>query len=122
MSAEDIIGLMSIILCQIMEHLRPKTVNPLAIFVLSILLILCHPNISQKFYHEIGEDLLSTEHKIRTDKCCFGRKLCQIMGQIWPKTGNPLDFFVCLYFINIMSYIVVMDHRTFKIKNIQNSN
>ena len=38
-SAEIIGGLVSITLCQIMEHIRPKTGNPLEMFVLYILLI-----------------------------------------------------------------------------------
>ena len=53
--APHIGGLESITLFQIMEQLRPKTGNSLATFVLSILLILCHPNILNKFYHRIGE-------------------------------------------------------------------
>ena len=54
---------------QLMEQLRPKTGNPLAIFVLYILLILCHPNISNKFYHGIEEYQLSSQHKIMTVEC-----------------------------------------------------
>ena len=42
------------------------------------------------------------------------------MENLRPKTGNPLEFFVYLYFINIMSSVVVLDHiyilntKTFK--------
>ena len=54
LSTEHIRGLSSISLCQLMELLRPKTCDSLAIFFLSILLILCLPNISNKFYHGTG--------------------------------------------------------------------
>ena len=65
MSTEHIVGLFSITLCQLMEQLCPKTENILAIF-LSILLILCLPNVSNKLYHGTGEDQLSAKHKIGT--------------------------------------------------------
>ena len=52
-----------------MEHIRPKTGNPLEFFwFLSILLILCLPNVSKILYHGTGEDKLSAQHKIRTGK------------------------------------------------------
>ena len=54
LSAEHIGGLVSVELCQIMEQLRPKTGNPLASFVLFILLIRCIPNVSNKLYHGTG--------------------------------------------------------------------
>ena len=44
------------------------------------------------------------------------------MDQLRPKTWNPLNYFVYIYVINIVSSIVVMDHsifwnaKTFKIK------
>ena len=47
---------MSITVFQFVEQLRPKTGNPLEILFLSILLILCLPNISKKLYHGTGED------------------------------------------------------------------
>ena len=62
-SAEHIGGLVIITLCHLMEQLRPKIGNPLAILVLFILLILCLPNISNKFYHGTGGDQLSAQQK-----------------------------------------------------------
>ena len=50
---------MSITLCQIMEQLRPKTGNSLEMFLFSILLIVCHPNVSNKLYRGEGEYQLS---------------------------------------------------------------
>ena len=35
------------------------------------------------------------------------------MDQLRPKMGNPLDFFAYLNFINIMSSVIVPDHRFF---------
>ena len=50
------------------------------------------------------------------------RTLCQLMDQIRPKTENPFTVYT-LYFINIMSYVVVMAYILFlKYKNIQNTN
>ena len=72
MYVERIGGLMSITFCQIMEQLRPKIGNPLAIFVITILSILCHPNISKKLYNGTGEDQLSAQHKRRTGECFLG--------------------------------------------------
>ena len=46
-----------------MEQLLPKTGDPLETFFVSILLILCHPNISNKLYHGTGEDQLSAQQK-----------------------------------------------------------
>ena len=48
-----------------MEHLWPKTGNPLAIvFGFSIfLLILCLPNVSNKYYHITVSDKFSAQHK-----------------------------------------------------------
>ena len=57
---------MSITLYQLMDQIRTKTGNLLAIFVMSILLILYLPNVSNKFYHGTKEDQFSAQHKIRT--------------------------------------------------------
>ena len=62
-SAEQIGVLVSITLCHLMDHLWPKTGNPLEIFVLYILLILCLPNFSNKLYRGRGEDQLSAQKK-----------------------------------------------------------
>ena len=51
-----------------MEKLCPKTGNPLKKNI-SILLILCLPNVSNKLYHGTGEDQLSAQHKISTGDC-----------------------------------------------------
>ena len=54
---------------ELMDQLRPRTGNPLEIFVLLVLLMLCHPNISDKFYRGTVEDQLSVKHKGRTGEC-----------------------------------------------------
>ena len=88
MSAEHIGGLVSITLCQIMEQIRPKTENPLEIFVLSVLLILCLTNLSNNLYHGTGGDKLSakgynhdhSQSDIRIFfKACFALFLFQIL-------------------------------------------
>ena len=45
-----------------MEPLRPTTGNTLGGF-LFILLILCLPNVSNKYYHDTGADQFSAQHK-----------------------------------------------------------
>ena len=62
---------MGITLCWIMGQLRPKTGNPLAIFVLSIFLIVCITNVSKKVYYSTEEYQLSVQHKISTGECCL---------------------------------------------------
>ena len=104
---------MVITMCHIMEHLWPKTGNPLEIFVLCILLILCHPSISKKFYHGTGEYQLSAQHKISTGECCLEEHCVSSWISYGLKQGIPWHFLVYLYFINIMSSVVVMDHRMF---------
>ena len=48
--------------CHLVEQLRPTTGNPLGGF-LCILLILCLPNVSNKYYHDTGADQFSAQHK-----------------------------------------------------------
>ena len=49
----------------IIEQVRPKTENPLAIFwFLYILLILCLTNVSKKYYHDTGSDQLYAQQKV----------------------------------------------------------
>ena len=62
--AEHILVLVSIKFCQLVDQLRTKMENPLAIFSLC-LLILCLPNVSNKLYRVIGEDRLSIKYKVR---------------------------------------------------------
>ena len=66
LSADQIGGLVSITLCQLMDQLFTKTGNTLAIFVLYFLLILCLTNISNKLYHGTVGDQLSPQHKRKT--------------------------------------------------------
>ena len=110
---------MSITFCQLIDQIRPKTGNPLAMFFLSILLILFHPNISNKLYNGTGEDQLSAQHKIRTGECCLGETCVRSWSRYDLKRGIPWHFFVYLYFIQIMSSAVVLYHtkntKTFKI-------
>ena len=56
-------------MCHIMYQLRPKTGNPLAIFFLYILLVLCIPNVSNKLYRGTVGDQLSAQHKRSTGDC-----------------------------------------------------
>ena len=69
MYAEHTGGLVSTTLCHLIDNIYPKPVNPLAISPLFILLILCLTNVSNKFYHGIGGDQLSAQHKIRNGEC-----------------------------------------------------
>ena len=84
-----------------MEQLRLKTGNPLAILFISVLLILCHPNVLNKLYHDTGEDQLSSQQKICTGEY-FLEEHCVIS---WSRYGLkrviPWHFLVYLYFINM---------------------
>ena len=91
---------MSITLCQLTDQLQPKTGSPFAIFVLSILLILYHPDISNKFYYGTGKYQLNAQNKISTDECCFGEHCVRLWSSYGPKQGIPWHFFVSIYFIN----------------------
>ena len=87
------------LLCHLMEHLRPKTGNHLGFFLfLYILLISCLPNVSNKTYPGTGENQFSAEQI----GGLVSITLCQLMEQVQPKTGNPFVIF-SLCFINIMS-------------------
>ena len=99
-------------LCQLTEQIRPRMGNPLAfIWFISILLILCLPNVSNKYYHGTGSD---QEWWVLP-----GRKLSHIMEHLWTKTGNPLAF-CCLslfyyYCVLIMFQKHMMYYYCFKI-------
>ena len=54
--------MVSITVYQLMEQLQHKMENSLAFF-LSILLILCLTNVSNKFYHDTGEYQWYPKHK-----------------------------------------------------------
>ena len=95
MSAEYVGGLVIITLCHLRDQIRPKTENPLAFFSLSILLMLCIPNVSFFLNHGTGEYQLSAQHKIITVECCLGEH-CVISWSIYSlKRGIPWHFF-CL--------------------------
>ena len=94
---------MSITLCNLMNQQRHKTGNPLAMFVLYILLISCLPNISNKLYHVTGEYQLSAQHKISTGDCCLGEHFVNSWSSYGLKRGITWNFFVYLYFVDIMS-------------------
>ena len=94
---------MSITSFQIMEQLQPKTGNNLAMFVLYILLILRLTNISNKFYHDKKEYQLSAQHKRRTGDCFLEEHCVSSWTNYGLKRGITWNFFVYLYFINIMS-------------------
>ena len=81
---------------QIMEHIRPKTGNPLEIsFCFSLFFsILCLTNFSKHSYHDTEEYQLSAQHE-RVLVSVFGSTKCQLMDQLCPKMGNPLTIFIC---------------------------
>ena len=103
MSSEQIRGLVSIKLCQLMDQLRSKTGNYLAIFVLSILSISCLPKISKKFYHVTGRDQLSAQHKRRTGNCCLGEYWIRSWSSNSLKLGIPWHFlFISILLISCL--------------------
>ena len=102
--AEHIRGLASITFCQIMEKLRHKTGNSLAMFVLCISLLSCIHYISNKFYHGTGEDQLYTKHRRSTCECCLGEYCVSSYSRYGLKQGIPCNLFVYIYSIEIMSY------------------
>ena len=112
-STEHIGGLVSITFFQLTNQLQPKTGNTLAVFDISILLILCLPSVSDKFYHGTGEYQPYAQHKISTGECCLEEHCVSSWISYGLKRGIPWHFLVYLYFINIMSSVVVMDHRMF---------
>ena len=71
---------------QLMDQKRPKTGNPLSIFLfLSILLLSYLTNVSNKTYHDTGENKLAAE--------CIGGlvsiTLCLLVYQLRPKMNTP---------------------------------
>ena len=96
--------MVSITLCQIMEKQRPKTVNPLVIFVLSVLLILFISNVSNIFYCGTGGYQFSAQHKISNGGCWFLKHCFGSWNIYGLKRGRPWNCFVPLYFINIISF------------------
>ena len=80
---------MSIKFSQLREQLRPKTGNALAMFFLSILLLLFLPNISNKFYHGTGEDQIYTKQKLRTGEYFLGERHVSLWISSGLKQGIP---------------------------------
>ena len=80
-------------LCCLMQQLQPKIGNHFVIFCLflSVLLISCLPNVSNKTYHSTIENHLSSEHMA----LLVSITLCQLVYQIQPKQGEILGNF-CL--------------------------
>ena len=79
-----------------MEQIHPKTGNPLAFFLISILFISCIINLSNKNYYDTGENQFSTEQIGGLVSITF----FQSVQQLLPKKGNPLETFV-LYILLI---------------------
>ena len=101
--AETMGVLVSIILCHLMDHLHPKTGNTLAIFVLYILLMVCLPNISNKFYHGKKEDQLYAQHKRRTSECFLGEHCVISWSRYVLKWGIPWNFlFISILLISCL--------------------
>ena len=90
--SENIGGLASIILCHIMDQLRPITGNHLEMFILSILSMLCLPNNSNTLYHVTKEDQLSAQHKLRTGECFLGEHCVHSWINYSLKWGIPWNF------------------------------
>ena len=112
-STEHIGGLLSITFSQLMEQLHPKTGNPLAVFNLSILSILCIPNVSKKSI--MAQENINHMHNTKEILVIVAWKnILLAHGSATALNGESLGIFlVYLYFINIMSSVVVMDHRIF---------
>ena len=64
------------------------------VMFISILLISCLPNVSNKTYNETGENQLSAEYT----GGMVSITLCQLMDQIHPKTVNPLEFLFSIFY------------------------
>ena len=105
-------------LCRIMDQIQPKTRIPLAIyFSLSLfLLILCLPNVSTNLI--MIKDKISYLYNINEDWwVLLWIMLCQIMDQLRPKTGNPLEIYFgvslfYLYDVFIMLKKILSWHRS----------
>ena len=59
----------------------------------------------QKNHHDTGENQFSAEQIVGL----VSIKLCQIMEQLRPKTGNPLANFVC---VCVCVCVCVSDHQS----------
>ena len=95
--------LLSRTLCQLMEELWHKKGTPLAFFKISILLISCLPNVSNKFYHGTKEDQLSAQHKRRTGECYLEEHCVSSWTSYDLKLGIPWHFlFVSILFISCL--------------------
>ena len=68
-----------------MDQLRPKIGESFGFLFISILLISCLINGSNKTYHDTGENKLSAEQI----GVLVSITLYQLMSQLQPKTGDP---------------------------------
>ena len=76
------------------------------LYFISILLILCLPNVSNKTYQDKIENQLCAEHIVGLASIT----LCQIMDQLWSKLGDHL------YFSGFsLLYLSIFLHKCFKI-------
>ena len=81
-----------------MERIGPKTGNPLEMFALTILLILCLPNVSNTFYHGTGGYQLSAQHEKIICECCLGENGVRSWNSYSINGGSP----------GIFSYIFIL--------------
>ena len=80
-------------LCQLMEQIRPKTGNPLefllGLSMLLLLLLLRLPNVSNKYYHDIGSDYFSENTQRRTGEYFLGETCIRSWSCYGLKRGIP---------------------------------
>ena len=112
-----------------MDQIWPKVGNPLKFccWFLCILLLLYIPNVSNKSCHDTGEYQFFCTTQRSTFECLFGEKMCQIMEQLHPKTGNAPpppphtythnsnDMLLNLHFLVVTDHIFCWNTKTFKI-------
>ena len=82
-------------ICLLRDQLRTKTGNPLVFFwFISILIILCPLNVSNKTYHDTRENQFFAKHIGGMGNIT----LFHITAQLHPKHGIPWQFFSLLFY------------------------
>ena len=69
------------------------------------LLILCLPNVSNKFYHDTGSDKFSEQHKQRAGECCLGESCVISWSRYDLKQGIPWKFNCFVLFMFLLIYV-----------------
>ena len=99
------------VLCHIMYQIRPKTENLFAnnFEFFLFLLILYLPTVSNKFYHDIGSDQVSAQHKLVFLSVTWEN----VMSYHWSdtaETGNHIAFVL----VSILAFPHIMSSYCFK--------